>query len=84
MGYRREGYLRLPFVDDQCLRSTMQGFLTREISRKARLTRTNAVVLVSTFPLREDSLALPAYSQLSITLEAYTRSTLDANPVTSS
>ena len=39
MGCRCEGFLRLPFVDDQCLRSAMQGFLTRAISRKARLTR---------------------------------------------
>ena len=37
--FRWEDYLRLRFVDDQCLRTAMQGFLKGEISRKARLTR---------------------------------------------
>ena len=34
--HRSEDCLRLPFVDDQCLRTAMQGFLTRESSRMAR------------------------------------------------
>ena len=35
---RREDYVRLPFVDDLCLRSAMQGFLRRKPSNKAKLT----------------------------------------------
>ena len=36
---RREDYVRLPFVDDLCLRCAMQGFLRRKLSNKAKLTR---------------------------------------------
>ena len=36
---RREDYVRLPFVDDLCLRTAMQGFLRRKLSSKAKLTR---------------------------------------------
>ena len=36
---RREDYVRLPFVDDLCLRSAMQDFLRRKLSSKAKLTR---------------------------------------------
>ena len=36
---RREDYVRLPFVDDLCLRSAMQGFLRRKPSSKTKLTR---------------------------------------------
>ena len=36
---RREDYLRLPFVNDLCLRTAMQGFLRRKLSSKAKLTR---------------------------------------------
>ena len=36
---RREDYLRLPFVDDLRLRGAMQGFLLRDSSHEARLTR---------------------------------------------
>ena len=36
---RREDYVRLPFVDDLCLRCAMQGFLRRKLSSKAKLTR---------------------------------------------
>ena len=35
---RREDYVRLPFVDDLCLRCAMQGFLRRKPSSKAKLT----------------------------------------------
>ena len=35
----REDYLRLPFVDDLRLRGAKQGFLLRDSSHKARLTR---------------------------------------------
>ena len=36
---RREDYVRLPFVDDLCLRSAMQDFLRRKPSSQAKLTR---------------------------------------------
>ena len=36
---QREDYVRLPFVDDLCLRTAMQGFLRRKLSSKAKLTR---------------------------------------------
>ena len=36
---RREDYVRLPFVDDLCLRTAMQGFLRRKLSSKTKLTR---------------------------------------------
>ena len=36
---RREDYVRLPFVDDLCLHSAMQGFLRRKPSSKAKLTK---------------------------------------------
>ena len=47
---RREDYVRLPFVDDLCLRCAMQDFLRRKPSSKAKLTErlTNQIVLVST------------------------------------
>ena len=35
---RLEDYIRLPFVDDLCLRSAMQDFLRRKPSSKAKLT----------------------------------------------
>ena len=35
---RREDYVRLPFVDDLCLRSAMQDFLRRKPSSEAKLT----------------------------------------------
>ena len=35
---RREDYVRLPFVDDLCLHSAMQGFLRRKPSSQAKLT----------------------------------------------
>ena len=35
---RREDYVRLPFVDDLCLRCAMQDFLRRKPSSKAKLT----------------------------------------------
>ena len=35
---RYEGYVRLPFVDDLRLRGAMQGFLTGDSSRTAKLT----------------------------------------------
>ena len=39
---RREDYVRLPFVDDLCLRSAMQDFLRRKLSSKAKLTKRQA------------------------------------------
>ena len=39
---RREDYVRLPFVDDLCLRSAMQDFLRRKPSSKAKLTKRQA------------------------------------------
>ena len=36
---RRIDYVRLPFVDDLCLRTAMQGFLRRKLSSEAKLTR---------------------------------------------
>ena len=36
---RREDYVCLPFVDDLCLLTAMQGFLRRKLSSKAKLTR---------------------------------------------
>ena len=35
---RREDYVRLPFVDDLCLRTAMQGFLRRKLPSEAKLT----------------------------------------------
>ena len=35
---RREDYVRLPFVDDLCLRCAMQDFLRRKPSSQAKLT----------------------------------------------
>ena len=35
---RREDYVRLPFVDDLCLRSAMQDFQRRKPSSEAKLT----------------------------------------------
>ena len=35
---RREDYVRLPFVDDLCLRCAMQDFLRRKPSSEAKLT----------------------------------------------
>ena len=35
---RLEDYVRLPFVDDLCLRTAMQGFLRRKLPSEAKLT----------------------------------------------
>ena len=40
---RREDYVRLPFVDDLCLRSAMQNFLRRKPSSEAKLTERQTI-----------------------------------------
>ena len=70
---RREDYVRLPFVDDLCLRCAMQDFLRRKPSSKAKLTErlTNQIVLMSTMSYLEWSLLL-LIEGLSITSEVFT------------
>lgn len=44
--HRCEGYLHLLFVDGLCLLGAMQGFLARDFSNKAKLTRRQFIVIV--------------------------------------
>ena len=71
---RREDYVRLPFVDDLCLRSAMQGFLRRKLSSKAKLARRQTKSSkCQRCQARVFSPAIPVASEkLSITCEVFT------------
>ena len=71
---RREDYVRLPFVDDLCLLTAMQGFLRRKLSSKAKLTRRQTKSSkCQRCQARVFSPAIPVASEkLSITCEVFT------------
>ena len=71
---RREDYVRLPFVDDLCLRTAMQGFLRRKLSSKAKFTRRQTKSSkCQRCQARVFSPAIPVASEkLSITCEVFT------------
>ena len=71
---RREDYVRLPFVDDLCLRTAMQGFLRRKLSSKAKLTRRQTKSSkCQRCQARVFSPAFPVTSEkLSVTCEVFT------------
>ena len=81
MESRRDDYLRLQFVDDQCLRTAMQGFLRRESFRKTRLTRRHpsSSYSVNDVITRKASHYLMGFTNLSITCKVYTSVPQGAN-----
>ena len=70
---RREDYVRLPFVDDLCLRCAMQDFLRRKPSSQAKLT--GRQIRSSQCQRCHNQSILPCYlitEGLSITSEVFT------------